>query len=57
MGGLVIKGPNGSDAVTLQQSTNVTKVVEASDIASDAFVKGRIGTGGDFGFRNKIVDG
>lgn len=57
MGGLVIKGPNGSDAVIIQQSTNVTKVVEASDIASDAFVKGRMGTGGAFSFRNKIIDG
>ena len=57
MSGLKLLGPNGSDAVTLQNTQNVTKTVDVTDVASDVFVKGRVGTGGGLSFRNKIVDG
>lgn len=57
MSGLKLLGPNGSDAVTLQNTQNVTKTVDVTDVASDAYYKSRVGTGGGFSFRNKIVDG
>ena len=55
--GIVIKAPDSSNAVTIQQSTNVSKTIEASDIASDSYFKNRVGTSGGFSFRNKIIDG
>lgn len=55
--GIIIKAPDGSNSVTIQQSTNVTTTVEASDIASDSYFKARTGTSGNVNFRNKLVDG
>lgn len=50
-------GPNGSSGVSLSNPNNLEKTVDAGDLASDAYLKTRIGTAGDLTFRNKIVDG
>lgn len=50
-------GPNGSSGVNLVNPNNIEKIVDAGDIASDSFVKSRVGSAGVLGFRNKIVDG
>lgn len=50
-------GPNGSSGVNLVNPNNIEKVVDAGDLASDSFVKSRVGSAGVLGFRNKIVDG
>lgn len=50
-------GPNGSSGVNLNNPNNIEKTIDAGDLASDSFFKGRVGDSGSLSFRNKVIDG
>lgn len=50
-------GPNAASGVSLANPNNIEKTIDAGDLASNSFFKGRVGDSGPLSFRNKIIDG